>query len=295
MKRFDARQFLSKGSDPAGPIREFKQSGLLVLDHFLCGPTLKEAQKAFAAEAECLNWNRHSGYFVTDPYRRMVPDVLRLSPGFVRAPLHPLVKAVCRDHLGDGYALTEAKGWRSMPTSDDFHGWHNDAWYAPEEKNIPPQVKLAVYLSDVHSGEFCYFKGSQGRHRPGHWSNAEVAGREEEPTRVKGLAGTGILFESSGIHRQAMPIPEVRDAVFFVFHDPDVPLQHEDLAFGRYHPLVLSAAFLGGLGEDDQRILGFGDGRLLNGKTAPKKEAEHWVAGLTRAQIRLPPAGCESI
>jgi hypothetical protein len=27
----------------------------------------------------------------------------------------------------------------------------------------------------------------------------------------------------------------------------------------RYHPLLLNAAFLGGLSEDDYRILGFGD------------------------------------
>jgi hypothetical protein len=52
---------------------------------------------------------------------------------------------------------------------------------------------------------------------------------------------------------------EERHAVFLNYHDPDVPLQQEDVDYYRYHPLLLNAAFLGKLSEEDQRILGFGN------------------------------------
>jgi hypothetical protein len=38
-----------------------------------------------------------------------------------------------------------------------------------------------------------------------------------------------------------------------------VPLQAEDVEYYRYHPLLLNAAFLGGLTEEHYRILGFGN------------------------------------
>jgi hypothetical protein len=52
---------------------------------------------------------------------------------------------------------------------------------------------------------------------------------------------------------------EERQAIFYNYHDPNVPLQEEDVTYYRYHPLLLNAAFLGGLFEEDQRILGFGN------------------------------------
>jgi hypothetical protein len=52
---------------------------------------------------------------------------------------------------------------------------------------------------------------------------------------------------------------EERHAIFLNYHDPDVPLQQEDVDYYRYHPLILNAAFLGKLSEEDQRILGFGN------------------------------------
>jgi len=67
------------------------------------------------------------------------------------------------------------------------------------------------------------------------------------------------MFDTSAIHRQSIPILEPRQAVFFGYHDPKVPLQREDIDYYRYHPLLLNAAFLGGLSPEDQRILGFGN------------------------------------
>ena len=76
---------------------------------------------------------------------------------------------------------------------------------------------------------------------------------------VTGKAGTVILFDTCGIHQQGTPILEPRQAVFLNYHHPDVRLQAEDVAYYRYHPLLLNAAFLGGLTEEDQSILGFGN------------------------------------
>jgi hypothetical protein len=67
------------------------------------------------------------------------------------------------------------------------------------------------------------------------------------------------MFDSSGIHRQAHPVLEPRQAVFYAYHDPEVPLREEDVTSYRYHPLLLNAAFLGNLDPEDQRILGFGN------------------------------------
>ena len=37
------------------------------------------------------------------------------------------------------------------------------------------------------------------------------------------------MFDSSCIHRQGIPILEPRQAVFYNYHDPSVPLQPEDV------------------------------------------------------------------
>jgi hypothetical protein len=74
-----------------------------------------------------------------------------------------------------------------------------------------------------------------------------------------GAAGSAILFDTSGTHRQGVPMLEPRQAVFYNYHDPQVRLQKEDVDYYRYHPLLLNAAFLGNLSAEDQRILGFGN------------------------------------
>ncbi len=45
----------------------------------------------------------------------------------------------------------------------------------------------------------------------------------------------------------------------YAYHDPSIPLREEDVSYYRYHPLLLNAAFLGDLSEEDCRILGFGN------------------------------------
>jgi hypothetical protein len=177
--------------------------------------------------------------------------------------VHPLVKQILSKYLGRNYQLTEAKGWKSLPTSRDFHGWHGDMWY--EQKGDIPihrEIKLAMYLTDVRSGAFNFIKGSHQKEHPHSLKRDEVNALPlSELIEMKGAAGTVFLFDTSIIHRQGIPMLEPRQAVFYCYHDPAVALQQEDIDYYRYHPLLLNAAFLGNLSAEDERVFGFGDQR----------------------------------
>lgn len=234
--------------------------GIALLPTLLTAEQLKGMKQAFAAKLRWLRWNNFDGYQKTEPYRHMVEDVLLLDQGFVDVAIHPLVKQVLDRYLGRGYELTEAKGWKSLPTKRDFHGWHGDAWYdQTAAREIHKEVKLAMYLTDVKSGAFNFVKGSHGKQHPRMVRNSELNVPASQIVELIGTAGTAFLFDTSGIHRQGVPMLEERQAIFYNYHDPNVPLQEEDVAYYRYHPLLLNAAFLGGLLEEDQRILGFGN------------------------------------
>lgn len=239
-------------------VSRLEKDGLVVLPSLIDDSTLKAMQQAFAARLTQVRWNNFDGYQKTEPYRHMVEDVLVLDQGFVDVVLHPIVKVVLNRYLGDDYELTEAKGWKSLPTKRDFHGWHGDAWYDQSQtEEIHKEVKLAIYLTDVKSGAFNYIKGSHRKQHPRLVKNAEVD--SSELVEMPGKAGTAFLFDTSGVHRQSVPLLEERRACFFNYHNPRVPLQQEDVDAYRYHPLVLNAAFLGGLTREDERILGFGN------------------------------------
>ena len=235
--------------------------GVVLLPQLLPPITLCAMQAAFDSRLQTLRWNNFDGYQKTEPYRHMVEDVLTLEQGFVDLVLHPLVKGVLNKYLGQQYELTEAKGWKSLPTRRDFHGWHGDAWYDQSlMTEIPREVKLAIYLSDVRSGGFNYIKGTHRKQHPRLVKNNEVDQSSDAGiAELYGPAGTAFLFDTSGIHRQSVPLLAERRACFFNYHDPSVALQKEDLDGYRYHPLLLNAAFLGNLSEQDQRILGFGN------------------------------------
>lgn len=240
---------------------ELETEGIVLLPNLLSEQQLTEMQRAFDARLQHLRWNNVDGYHKTEPFRHMVEDVLALDQGFVDLALHPLIKQILNKYLGDKYELTEAKGWKSLPTKRDFHGWHGDAWYdqqaAPDK---PKEVKLAFYLTDVRSGAFNFIKRSHRKQHPRPVLNREVGDvSSSEIVEVLGSAGSAILFDTSGIHRQGVPMLEPRRAVFYNYHDPDVPLQQEDIEGYRYHPLLLNAAFLGNLTREDERILGFGN------------------------------------
>jgi hypothetical protein len=242
-------------------VSRLEEDGIVVLPNLISAPKFGAMQRAFSSRLTRLRWNNSDGYQKTEPYRHMVEDVLVLDQGFVDLVLHPLVKGVLNRYLGDEYELTEAKGWKSLPTKRDFHGWHGDAWYdqsgSPE---IHKEVKLAIYLTDVRSGAFNYIKGSHRKQHPRVVKNSEISDADHsQVAELLGPAGTAFLFDTSGIHRQSVPMLEERQACFFNYHNPRVRLQQEDIDYYRYHPLILNAAFLGNLSDEDQRILGFGN------------------------------------
>jgi hypothetical protein len=241
--------------------KQLEESGITVLPDLLTASQLRGMRASFDARLKRMRWNNFDGYEKTERHRHMVQDVLLLDQGFMDAALHPAVLSALHEYLGDRFELVEAKGWKSLPTKRDFNGWHGDAWYDQEhvKDQIPREVKLGLYLTDVRSGGFVYVKGTHGRQHPRPLSREEARALPRERfTEVTGPAGLAFLFDTSGFHRQNVPILEPRQAVFFAYHDPNIPLQREDLEYYRYHPLQLNAAFLGNLTDEDRRILGFG-------------------------------------
>ncbi|HWN09049.1 MAG TPA: phytanoyl-CoA dioxygenase family protein [Pyrinomonadaceae bacterium] len=240
---------------------ELNANGIVVLPGLLSHGQLSSMQRVFASRLRRLRWNNVEGYQKTERFRHMVEDVLQLDQGFVDLALHPTVKEILTRYLGTKYELTEAKGWKSLPTTRDFHGWHGDAWYdQTKATEIHREVKLAFYLTDVRTGAFNFIKGSHQQQHPRLVKNHEV--KDFDVSRfaeLTGPAGTAFLFDTSGIHRQGVPMLEPRQAVFYNYHNPHIPLQAEDVNYYRYHPLLLNAAFLGDLSGEDQRILGFGN------------------------------------
>jgi hypothetical protein len=275
-------------------IRALEADGAVALPRLVSDETLLDMQRAFASRLQGLRWNDCDGYERTEVSRFMVPDVLTLAQGFVDVGLHPLVKAVLNRYLGEGrYELCEAKGWRSLPTKKDLHGWHGDAWYDQTKitDHVPREVKVAFYLTDVKSGAFAYLAGSHRQQVPHLLSRSEREAIDQgRVIEFLGPAGTAVLFDTSGIHRQSVPMLEPRQAIFLNYHDPDVPLQQEDVEYYRYHPLLLNAAFLGGLSDEDGKILGFGNKTNYQPGYA-RRSANTWqrglAAGLLAARVYL--------
>ena len=260
-KATDARPDLWNRAEADRLLSTLRTDGIVQLPNILSAEQLRGMQQAFAARLQQMRWNNFEGYSKTEPYRHMIEDVLMLDQGFVDLALHPLVKQILNSYLGTQYALTEAKGWKSLATKRDFHGWHGDSWYdQTEATEIHKEVKLALYLTDVRSGAFNFIRGTHRQRHPYDVKRAEVKSLPmSQLVEVIGEAGTVFLFDSSAIHRQGYPMLEPRQAVFYAYHDPSVPLREEDVSYYRYHPLLLNAAFLGNLSEEDCRILGFGN------------------------------------
>lgn len=252
---------LFRPSDVDALSAELETNGIVVLPNLLSPEQLRGMQQAFEARLRRVRWNNFDGYLKTERFRHMIEDVLLLDQGFLDLALHPLVKQILNRYLGTDSQLTEAKGWRSLPTRRDFHGWHGDTWYDKAvATEIHREIKLGVYLTDVRSGAFNFIKGSHRQQHPRDLKKQEV--KELDLSRLvelKGPAGTAFMFDTSAVHRQGLPMLESRQAIFFGYHDPSVPLQHEDVITNRYHPLLLNAAFLGNLSDEDRRILGFGN------------------------------------
>src|SRR5215203_4925232 len=123
---------------------ELDRNGIVHMPRLLSDEQLASMQRAFAARLRNLRWNNFEGYEKSEPYRHVLEDVLLLDQGFVDLAIHPIVKAVVKNYLGESAQLTEARGWKSLPTNRDFHGWHGDAWYDQTvTREIPRELKLA--------------------------------------------------------------------------------------------------------------------------------------------------------
>src|SRR5207302_5031765 len=109
--------------------KDLEENGIVIIPDLLTASQLRGMQVGFNARLRRMRWNDFDGYEKTDRYRHMVQDVLILDQGFIDAALHPVVVPALREYLGDTFELVEAKGWKSLPTKRDFHGWHGDAWY----------------------------------------------------------------------------------------------------------------------------------------------------------------------
>ncbi len=263
-------------------VSELRANGIVRLPGLLTPAQVSGMQRAFDVRLKRMRWNNVDGYEMSDPHWYMLGDILLLDQGFVDAVLDPTVKGIVSAYLEGPFELVEAKGWQSNPTLEDLHGWHADAWYDQEKCKTPPrEVKLAFYLTDVTSGQFVFIKGSHmRRHTPGYGTRARYEPTpSDEMIEILGPAGSAFLFDTAGIHRQACPILQPRRAVFCNYHDPRIPLQKEDMDADRYHPLLLNAAFLGNLSEEDKRILGFGN----KGRYQPAYERKNRHAGFQAA------------
>jgi hypothetical protein len=266
-----------------------ERDGVVRLPTLVSGEQLRRMQSAFTSRLNGLAFNNADGHHRTEVKRMMVEDVLSLEQGFVDIGLHPLVVETIRRYVGDPFELCEAKGWRSLEALHDFHGWHGDAWYDQSvvKGRIPREIKLAFYLSDVSSGAFQYLRGTHAQHVPRLIKKGEVDRLPlDKLEEFSGPAGTALLFDTSGIHRQGIPILTPRNAVFYNYHDPHVPLQAEDIEYYRYHPLILNAAFLGNLSSEHMKILGFGNTTRYQPNFSRKSNAP-WVHALATAANTL--------
>lgn len=243
-------------------LEALQRDGIAPLPALLDADALAGLQSAFAGALRHPSFNTWIGFEQNEKYRLLVENLLALHPACIELALHPLVAEVVRRYIGPGVALTEARGWRTIRTRRNFHGWHADAWYAPEAETAPREVKLGVYLTDVDTGHFAYLAGThQPRRAARHWGPSEVAPLLHLERAMRGPAGTCFLFDTSGVHRQTTPCLSPRDVAFFNFHDPSVPIQAADVAHGRYQPLLLNAGFLPPLNDAEAHMLGFGRAR----------------------------------
>jgi hypothetical protein len=254
-------------------LKEIREKGIVVLDEGLPAEVLDKMQQTFNRQLAQPQFNTWSGYQQNEKWRLLIENLLTHSSAFLYPALQPQLMEICRQYIGEGFQMTEARGWKTIKTNRNFHGWHIDGWYDINKcKEIPPQIKIATYLTDVDSGEFCYLEGSHRNnlnHDNYHWSQKQVDEMDGKVRHVKAKAGSIFMFDTSGIHRQNSPVLDERCAVLYNFHDPSVPIQAEDVAYNRYSPLLLNAAFLKDLTKEQERILGFGDDRYFQEEFVP--------------------------
>jgi len=267
---------------------QLDEKGVAVLPNPLPKAELQKMKSTFVQQLTHPQFNTWTGYQQNEKWRLLIEDLLTLSPAFLFPVLNDSLMEVCRQYIGNNFQMTEARGWQTIRTNRNFHGWHNDAWYDVQACGTPPaQLKMGIYLSDVDSGEFCYVETTHKQKlTPDHWNDKQVKNMNLPVRHVKGKAGTIFLFDTCGIHRQNSPILNKRNVIFFNFHDPAIPIQALDQSYNRYAPLLLNAAFLKNLTKEQERILGFGDTRYFQEAAIPKQRYP-WLHKLAKLGLGL--------
>ena len=254
-------------------VEQLSKNGIAVLENFISVSEVVQKQQCYENSLRHSQFNTWQGYQQNERWRLLIENLLTLSPAFMFPIKNDDLMTICRVYIGEKFQVTEARGWKTIKTKRNFHGWHNDAWYDVNKcQSPPPQLKLGIYLSDVESGEFAYVEQSHLKKlNPGHWNQKQVDIMNLPIRHVTGKAGTAFLFDTSGIHRQNYPVLVSRNVAFFNFHDPSFPIQSLDKTYDRYAPLLLNAAFLSDLTKEQERILGFGDKRYFEEAFVPKQ------------------------
>lgn len=285
---------------PQSIVDGLEQDGIVLLGKCVADESVERMQDCYKRALAFPSWNTWIGYEQNEKWRRLVENLLLYDRAFIDLALQSEVMAALSQYIGPDYCMTEARGWETIATKRDFHGWHADAWYAPDYTPRPREVKLACYLTDVSSGHFQYVKGSHKSNEPArHWPDREVYPMNDRIVNATGPAGTCILFDTAGVHRQSIPVLQPRWVIMYNYHNPDVPLGNFATGYGRYRPLLLNAALLGGLSSEQQRVLGIGraapienfhpKGRryphlhsIIKGTIRLRMEAQDWVDQLHR-------------
>lgn len=273
--------------DPVEVHDALARDGVVMLGPLLGKLQVQRMMDVYEKALRYPTWNTWMGFEQNEKWRRLIENLLLYDRSFVDLALHPDVCEVIRRYVGPAFELVEARGWETITTRRDFHGWHADAWYDERLRPRPREVKLGCYLTDVETGHFQYVRGSHGSdQQPRHHSHREVAAIADRIVDMKGPAGTCFLFDTSGVHRQSSPVLKRRWVIMLNYHDPAATVGMEHAAYGRYRPLLLNSAFLGGLHAEQLRILGIGRSADLPG-FHPEGRRYARMHDLIQAMLRL--------
>lgn len=232
-------------------LSQLKEQGFVVLPELLNNEQLNAMQSAFECQLKQPSFNAWQGYHQTDRRRLMVDQLLTVEQGFVDIALLPLVQNLVKSYLGESACLQEAKGWRSLPFTDNFHPFHRDEWYCRDHYDgqiKPMSLKLALYLEDVDTGAFAYIPRSH--------QDANGVVEEQKSTLITGKAGTVFLFDPEGLHQQSYPNLKKRNAAFFHFFSSDIVLSQNFIHWGRFRQLLFESSYLHSCSPEQLTFLG---------------------------------------
>lgn len=275
--------------DTQKALDSLEKDGIALLGKIISDDDLASMQAVYTRALEKPSWNTWIGFEQNEKWRRLIENLLLYDKAFLDLAVRDDVISVLDQYIGEGYELTEARGWETVATRRDFHGWHQDAWCSEDLVPRPREVKLACYLTDVTSGHFQYMRGTHGSNEPARmFPDRELVGMSDKIIDAKGEAGTCFLFDTSGIHRQSVPVLKKRWVIMYNYHDPTTPMGDFATGYGRYRPHMLNAGFLGGLSANQQRILGFHRKRPESGFHPEERRypATHNLVGLI-TRLRL--------